>query len=272
MRIHCLEAGRAPDPEPPILMVHGWSGASADWAPLLEVLPDGLRAFAPDLPGCGLSDKPDAPYDVPWFLEFLLSFCRVLHVPSVVLAGHSMGGQLAVHFTAHYPAMVDRLILVDPYGLRGEEGLRQPLARLGPLVNAAFALNHRWFIERAIRANVLHDQSPELVKALADSTTASILSREGARAIARITRRVIGRDHVDALLPGISQATLVLWGEQDRLLPPVWADRFVSLLPRAVLRTIPNAGHMPMFEQPALVAEAISRFLESQGRAAGPST
>jgi 2-hydroxymuconate-semialdehyde hydrolase len=261
MRIHCLEAGSAPEHEPPIVMVHGWTGAAADWAPLLGVLPAGMRAVAPDLPGCGLSDKPDAPYDVPWFLGFLHALCAALPASTIVLAGHSMGGQLAVHFAAHHPAMVEKLILIDPYGLRGEEGRMRPLARLGPLVNAAFALNRRWFIERAIRANVLHDQSPDLVKAAVESTATGILSRDGARANARITRRVIGRDHVDALLPGISQATLVLWGERDRLLPPAWADKFVSLLPRATLEKIPNAGHMPMFEQPARVAEAISRFL-----------
>jgi len=242
-------------------MIHGWTGAAADWAPLLAALPSSVHALAPDLPGCGLSDKPDAPYDIAWFMSFLHAFCRSIHAPTVVLAGHSMGGQLAVHFTAHHPAMVDRLVLIDPYGLRGEEGRLRPLARLGPLVNAAFTLNRRAFIERAIRSNILHDQSPDLVKAAVDSTAASILGREGARANARITRRLIGREHVDALLPGISQSTLLLWGEQDKLLPPSWADVFASLLPRVSVQKVAQAGHMPMFEQPAVVADLIGTFL-----------
>jgi pimeloyl-ACP methyl ester carboxylesterase len=261
MRIHCLGAGTAPDKQPPILLLHGWTGAAADWSPLLAALPPGVRSIAPDLPGCGLSDKPDAPYDMPWFLDFLHSFCAAIGASTIVLAGHSMGGQVAVHFASRYPAMVEKLILIDPYGLRGEEGRRLPLARLGPLVNAAFALNRRRFIERAIRAHVLHDQSPELVNAAVESTATSILGREGARANARITRRVIGRAHVDALLPGISQATLLIWGEEDRLLPPRWAEVFASLMPRASLHTIPQAGHMPMLEKPVEVAQAMDRFL-----------
>ncbi len=261
MRIHCREAGAAGGEETPLLMIHGWTGAAADWGPLLAALPATVRAIAPDLPGCGLSDKPDAPYDMPWFMTFLRDFCQAIRAPVVILAGHSMGGQLAVHYAAHHPAKVDRLVLIDPYGLRGEEGRLKPLARLGPLVNAAFTLNRRSFIERAIRANVLHDQSPDLVRAAVDSTAASILGREGARANARITRRLIGREHVDALLPGISQRTLVLWSEQDKLLPPSWAQAFAALLPRVIVHKVSGAGHMPMFEQPATVADLVVKFL-----------
>jgi pimeloyl-ACP methyl ester carboxylesterase len=157
--------------------------------------------------------------------------------------------------------MVEKLILIDPGGLKGEEGLNQRLARLGPLVNLAFRLNTRQFITWALRTNVLYNPPPESLRAAVDATAVSILGRDGARALARVTRRVIGRDPVDALLPGIFQETLVLWGEHDRLLPPRWAHAFAARLPRASLRMIADAGHMPMLEQPAVVAEMIVRFL-----------
>jgi 2-hydroxymuconate-semialdehyde hydrolase len=261
MRIHCLAVG-ADGNEPPIIMVHGWAGAAADWAPLLRVLPGGTRAIAVDLPGSGQSDKPDAPYDIPWFLDFLRTFCEAVGAPTIILAGHSLGGLITVHFAARFPSMVEKLILVDPYGLRGERGRGEPLARLGPLVDIAFSLNRRGFIERAIRTNVLHRAEKELVRAATDSTASSILGWEGARAVSRVTRRVVGRLHVDGLLPGISQPTLLLWGENDRLLPPRWGGAFAALLPRATLHMISAAGHMPMFEQPQEVAEKIACFLE----------
>jgi pimeloyl-ACP methyl ester carboxylesterase len=269
MRIHCLAvgvgtgaAGSTGAGEPPIIMVHGWAGAAADWAPLLRVLPAGRCAVAVDLPGSGQSDKPDAPYDIPWFLDFLRSFCTAAGAPSIILAGHSLGGLIAVHFTARFPAMVEKLILVDPYGMKGEKGKAEPLARLGPLVDAAFRLNRRTFIEREIRRNVLHRADPETLRAAVDSTASSILGREGARALARVTRRLVGRLHVDGLLPGIWQPTLLLWGEQDRLLPPRWAAAYAARLPRMTLKMIPDAGHMPMFERPLDVAEKIERFLD----------
>lgn len=262
VRIHFLEAGDAREDSPVLLMVHGWAGSAADWERLQRALPSRLRSIAVDLPGCGQSDKPDSAYDVPFFLDALRSFCAALGLSRVVLAGHSMGGQLAVHFTSRYPDMVEKLILIDPYGLKGEEGGLRPLAHLGPVVNLAFLLNTRLFIEWAIRANVLHDPSPELVRTAVEATAVSMLGREAARAIARITKRVIGGAHVEALLPGVSQETLLIWGELDRLLPPRWAEAFASRLRRASLHRIAGAGHMPMLETPEAVAGLIMDFVE----------
>lgn len=259
VRIHCNESGGRGD-GPPLLMIHGWAGSAADWDPLLRALPDGMGALALDLPGCGLSDKPDAAYDMPWFLEILHGLCAAVGAPRVVLTGHSMGGQIAVHFASRYPDMVEKLILIDPYGLKGEEGGLRPLARMGPVVDLAFKLNSRQFIKWAMRANVLHNPPPESLRTAVDATAVSILGREGARAIARITKRVIGRAHVDALLPGIFQETLVIWGDHDRLLSPLWAHSFASRLPRASVRMVADAGHMPMFEKPAFVAALVAEF------------
>jgi len=261
IRIHWLEAGSARAGDPALLMVHGWAGAAADWERLLPALPPGLRSFAVDLPGFGLSDKPDAPYDIPFFLDVLRSFLAAHGLSRVVLVGHSMGGQIAVHFTVRFPGLVEKVVLIDPYGLKGEEGSRRFLARLGQVVDLAFLLNTRFFIERAMRANVLHDPPDDLVAAAVESTAAGILGREWARAMSRITRRVIGTAYVDALLPGLSQETLLIWGEQDRLLPPHWADAFAARLRRVTVHRIPGTGHMPMLEKPEVVAGLIADFV-----------
>jgi pimeloyl-ACP methyl ester carboxylesterase len=262
VRIHYLESGSAREDSPVLLMVHGWAGSATDWERLLPFLPPGVRAIAVDLPGCGLSDKPDASYDMQFFLGELHSFCGTLGVTRMVLAGHSMGGQVAVHFTSRFPDMVEKLILVDPYGLQGEEGGRRTLARLGPVVNLAFLLNTRLFITWAMRANVLHDPRPDLVRMAVEGTAASILGRESARAISRITKHIIGREYVEPLLPGISQQTLLIWGDEDRLLPPRWADTYAARLRRVSLHRMQGAGHMPMFEAPAVVAGLVADFLE----------
>jgi pimeloyl-ACP methyl ester carboxylesterase len=259
--IHYLEKG---DPSAPaILMVHGWCGSAEDFRGVISALPDGVRAVAPDLPGCGRSEKPVAAYDLPFFLAFLRSFSDTLGLGRFTLVGHSMGGHFSVHFTDRWPESVERLFLIAPYGLKGEEGAYLALARMGPLVDLCFLLNNRLFIRWASAANLFYKPTPELLDATVEATAQSILGCESARAIASITRNVIGRDHVDDMLPRIDKETLVLWGDHDKVLAPLWGPRFEALLPRVTLVIVPDAGHMLMTEKPLETADLISRFVGS---------
>jgi len=266
--IHYLESGRAAAEDPTLLMVHGYCGSGEDFRPLLQALPDSFHSIAVDLPGGGFSGKPDAPYDCDYFVAFLRSFCVRMGLRSFVLVGHSMGGQIAIHYATRWPEAVQRLVLISPYGLAGEEGGMGTLARLGPLVDIGYALNTRLFIQWAIQINVLYRPAPETLRAVVDSTAANILGCEGARAVSRVTRAVIGHDQVDALLPAVSADTLVIWGDHDRVLPPQWASAFVTRLPAARLALIPDTGHMPMTERPGLTAIVLMGFL-SDRRAVG---
>ena len=259
-RIRFLESADAQPDATVVLMVHGWAGSAEDFRPLFALLPPSLRAIAVDLPGCGQSEKPDAVYDLPYFLTFLKAFCDGLGLRQVVLVGHSMGGQFAIHFASRWPGIVQRLILVAPYGLKGEEGIWLRLAGWGSFVDLGFRLNNRLFIEWALRANVLYRASPAVVRAAVDSTARSILGPEGARAIARITRNIIGHDDVGELLPSLPQETLIIWGDHDRVLAPSWASVFVTRIPHARLVTVKGSGHLPMVEHPAETAALVAGF------------
>jgi abhydrolase domain-containing protein 6 len=272
--IRCLDTGlpggEAPGgeaPGPTILFVHGYCGAAANFSPLLACLSAGvggvsgsLRCIAVDLPGCAGSDKPEIPYSTAGFVDFLDSFRRSLGLGRIVLVGHSMGGQICVHFTERFPQAVQKLILIAPDGLAGEEGGWLAVTGLGPLVEAGLMLANRSFVEVALRTVVFSDQalvSPALVDCFAEG----LLTPEGVRATAEITRRVIGHDPVDGILPRIRQPTLVIWGAEDRLLKPSWGYRFVALLPEAELFVLSECGHAPMLEKPAETAGLIAAFL-----------
>jgi pimeloyl-ACP methyl ester carboxylesterase len=262
MSIHYLEAGEASADGPLLLMVHGWCGSAEDFRPLMLSLPSGMRVLAVDLPGSGLSAKPDIAYDLPLFLRALAGFCDSLGLDRFILVGHSMGGQISVHFASLWPQKVEKLVLIAPYGMQGEEGAWRALVCLGPLVDLGFHLNTRLFIEWAIRANCVYRGAPETVRAIVDSTARGILNWEGARAAARTTRGVIGKSVVNDLLPGIRQQTLVIWGDHDRFLPPRWAGQFVALLSDARGCMVADTGHMPMTEKPAEVADLVAEFLK----------
>jgi abhydrolase domain-containing protein 6 len=253
----------SPDGEeapPTILFVHGYCGAAANFLPLFPFLAPSARCVAVDLPGCGGSAKPGLDYDIPFFVGFLESFRRGLGLESFVLVGHSMGGQIAVHYTERYPETVQKLVLVAPDGLAGEEGGWRVITRLDPLIEAGLALTNRSFVTIALRTIIFHD--PTLVNPdLVDCFAGVLLTPEGAHATALITHGIIGRDPVDEVLPHIAHETLIIWGERDRLLSPRWAPRYIELLPQAELRIVPECGHAPMLEKPEQTARLIAEFL-----------
>ena len=98
---------------------------------------------------------------------------------------------------------------------------------------------------------------PEVV----DSFAQQFETVEGIRALAAITRDVIGSDPVDGILPAIAHQTLVLWGTEDRLLRPRWAAKYAEALPRCELAWLEGCGHELMLEDPRGVAGLVRAFL-----------
>ncbi len=251
--------GRAAD-GPVLLFVHGYCGSGSHFGPLFPLLGDAGRCIAVDLPGCAASEKPDVAYSISFFVEFLDSFRRGLALDRVVLVGHSLGGQVAVHYAHRFPQNVEKLVLLAPDGLAGEEGIWLAATQMGSFLEAAFSLTNRSMVELALRAVIFGEQDavrPEVV----DSFAQQFETVEGIRALAAITRDVIGSDPVDGILPAISHQALVLWGTEDRLLRPRWAAKFAEGLPRCELAWMEGCGHELMLEDPRRVAGLIRAFL-----------
>jgi len=260
LSIHLLDTAPERDDLASVILVHGWAGCAADFLPLLDRLSDeNMRWVALDFPGCGASDKPDLHYTISGMAEFVERFREALGIETVDVVGHSLGGQVAVHYAVRFPHRVRHLVLVDPDGLEGEEGCWLGLARLGPLVDLAFDLNSRCVIRCVMRRHVFHGTSG--LEVTVRRRAASLLTPGGNRAVARIAREAVGTEPVDGLLPLVGQETLVIWGTEDRLLPVRWADPWMRGLPRAEWCPVPDCGHMPIAEKPAETAAALEEFL-----------
>lgn len=266
----------------PVLFLHGYSGSAYEAYFFQDDLGDDVRVMAPDLPGLGRSDKPRVEYNLSFYLNFLRDFVRQLGLERFVLAGHSMGGKIAGAYTALHGVagiprtvgddapgstptrlgIVERLVLLAPYGLDGEAGdIVEFLSNTGDLVDASFNLHNQTLIDVAVRLNVFHDSSripQDLVDYIAAAT---FYSENGVEALASITRNIIARDPIDWVLPEISVPTLVIWGEQDRVLNIRHADTFVTLIPDASLVRLADCGHMPHVEQQEMTADAMRAFI-----------
>ena len=258
--IHLLDTAPGRGDLPTAILVHGWAGCTTDFLPLLERLDGGRRWVAFDFPGCGASDKPDMHYTIPGMAELVERVRAALGTEMVDLVGHSLGGQVAIHYAVRYPQRVRRLVLVDPDGLEGEEGIWLRVAHLDQLVGLAFDLSSRCIIRSVMRRKVFHGRSG--LEQTVDGKAAYLLNPGGNRAVTRITTEVIGTEPVDALLPRVGPETLVVWGVEDRLLPIQWADGWMRGLARAEWCPIPGCGHMPIAEKPVETAVALEEFLQ----------
>jgi pimeloyl-ACP methyl ester carboxylesterase len=264
----------------PILFLHGYSGSGYEAYLIQDDLGD-RRVIAPDLPGLGLSGKPDIEYDLSYYLDFIVGFVSALDLDRFVLAGHSMGGKFAAVYTALHGSsgfvvgdagvsnhthlgLVEQLILLAPYGLDGEAGeIIGFLSNTGDLVNVSFNLHNQTLIDVAVRLNVFHD-SKKIPEDLIDYiASATFYSENGVRALASITRNAIARDPIDWVLPEIAVPTLIIWGENDRVLSFRHATTFAGLIRDSTLVSVPECGHLPHVEQQAITAQAIVDFLRT---------
>jgi pimeloyl-ACP methyl ester carboxylesterase len=265
-RVRVLEGGA--EAAPPLLFLHGLSGLLDDTT-LLDRLAERHHVFAPELPGYGDSSGEQLLEDM---LDFALHGWDVVaalglggrrdpHATSrsrgvprrPALVGHSLGGMVAAEMACLAPDALGRLVLIDPFGLWLDE---HPIPDLFSFL--PFEFGEVLFRDPARGAALLTgglDFSD--VDALREFFVGNArrLGTAGKLLFPIPNRRLAKR------LYRLTTETLIVWGECDRLIPAVYADRWAELIPHARLVRIPDAGHMLPYEQPEPLAEHILAFL-----------
>ena len=113
----------APVSKPVMLCIHGFSGTAFEYSLLAAELARDMRVIALDLPGSGLSYKPQTGYSIDFFVGIIREFKNTIGVGRILLLGHSLGGQIALAYAHAYPGDVEKLILIAPYGRKaGRDG------------------------------------------------------------------------------------------------------------------------------------------------------
>lgn len=260
-RVHLRDEGPRDDPVP-IVLIHGTSASLHTWDGWTEALRGQRRVIRFDLPGFGLTG-PNAvdDYSMAVYVQWLGALLDRLGVQRAVLAGNSLGGEVA-WATAHaFPQRVDQLILVDAAGYAfASESV--PLAfRIAATPGLSVLMEQLLppgMVEKSVRS-VYGDPArvtPALVQRYSD-----LARREGNRhALARrMAQRNTGRaqDLRDLAVP-----TLILWGAHDRLIPPVYGERFAADIQGAKLVVFKDLGHVPQEEDPAATVAVVQEFLK----------
>ena len=261
MDVHYRDEGIQTD-SIPIVLIHG-TGASLhtfeDWS---KGLVSTRRVISMDLPGYGLTGAfPNRDYTSDNYVAFIKDFLDALQIEKCILGGNSLGGRIAWNFTAAHPERVDQLILIDASGYPAKSN-SVPLAfRLAqvPIVKNLFTFVTPPFIARSSIKNVYADKSKvtdELAQRYFDLTL-----RKGNRQafVDKLNTSVDTTAYHQ--IKSISQRTLILWGEEDNLIPIEQAYRFHEDLPNDTLVILKHVGHMPMEESPQESLEVLLSFL-----------
>ena len=234
---------------PPLLFLHSSFGRT--WPKILDDLAGRFTVYAPMSPG-GMEpielDSFDGFNDLALFYDDLI---RTLGLDRVTLVGHSFGGMVAAEFAAYYPERVSRLVLIDAMGLWIDD---QPVADIhtaGPARVPGLL-----FVDPAGEAarEVMKPPSPEQAGEF-------MLRTQLAHASALHFYWPIPDRDLARRLYRIQSPTLLVWGAQDKVTPPVYAERFAAgISGPTTIRLIDAASHFPHVEQPRAVVDAIGAF------------
>ncbi|MFN4218330.1 MAG: alpha/beta fold hydrolase [Candidatus Bipolaricaulia bacterium] len=267
LRIRCLVAGER---GPTIVLLHGGGidSASLSWRLALEALAPYYCVYAPDLPGYGASDKPALAYTTEFFIEFVQKLLDALKLSRVSLIGLSMGGAIALGVALRAPQRIEKLVLVDSYGLQERfraHVLVWALTRWPKLQDiAALPIRYskvllRWGM-RLLTGNPSFI-TPELVEEVARWAR----DPHARRAFARWLRDEISWHRVKtnflSELSRIEAPVLLIHGERDRVVPVEAVRRAQRLFKNARLFVISGCGHWAPRERPEEVHRAIVEFL-----------
>jgi pimeloyl-ACP methyl ester carboxylesterase len=241
----------------PVLLLHGdYGNAYTQWSEVMPMLAENYFVVAPDLPGYGQS-SPLYPLRLEQLVNWLHSFIDLLNLPTVVLVGSSYGALLVRLMATSDPALVPALIMING----GIEPSLSPSARfLAAIPGIGGFLFDRIsgsLVQRKRLEGMFINQS-----ALTLTTVTAIQSNR--KPLAALMRGITLSSASNLSNPAVP--VLLLWGEEDPLVPVRVGEHLLQSMPGAELVRIENCGHLPHLEQPDVVASQIELYLNRIAR------
>jgi pimeloyl-ACP methyl ester carboxylesterase len=242
----------------PILLVHGANPVSPK-APFVDLLATHGEIIAPSHPGFGTSARPE---DFDTMYDLVLLYRDVLDAlpDGAVMIGFSFGGWIAAELAAAGHPKLDRLILVDPVGIKLGGREERDIAHF---FNTAPAELTRlaWHDPARRPPGVFGLGWQADIDAVADDADLVRLARNWDALCLYAWRPHMYNPQLKHWLRRIAVPTLVLWGDSDGIVAPDYGSRYAALIPGAQFALIAEAGHHPELEQPHAFVERVARFL-----------
>jgi pimeloyl-ACP methyl ester carboxylesterase len=244
VRMRVLSKGTGPA----VVFFHGPWGLT--WDPFLDELATRFTVYAPEHPGT-TPGAPDDVYHLDGLWDLVLCYDELLEALGLERAdfvGHSFGGMVACEVAAAFPRRVRRLALLAPLGFWRD---------------AERVVNWMMVNPPDLPRHVFRDPDGEAARRMfaADDVAARVRLTWAMGATGKFIWPIPDKG-LKKRIHRVKAPTLLVWGKEDRLVPPVYADEFVRRLPGARVQLVGDAGHAPHLEHPAAVAQMVGDFLE----------
>ena len=243
VQTHIRQAGRGQ----PVLVLHPEFAADL-WSPYHDQLAAHFRLVVPDHLGFGRSERPEWLDRVDDLVFHYLDLLDLMNLDRVSVVGTSLGGWIAAAFAIAHPERVERLVLAAPAGIKVDGVPRYDLFA-NPIEQT---LRHLFHDETRAAQLIPSEYGPSvLLRAYHEYTTLARLAWDPYLYDPKLQQR----------LPRVTNPTLIVWGENDAVLPPEYGRRFAALLPGARLAMVPRCGHLVPLEQSEAFSHLAIEFL-----------
>jgi len=266
----------------PLILLHGFGASIGHWRHNLAVLGEHHTVYALDMLGFGASEKAPVKYNINLWVEQIYDFWRTFIRHPVVLVGNSTGSLVALTAAAVHPDMVQGLVMMSlpdpsleeeaiPQFLRPVVATIKSLVASPPVLETLFRVVRRPSLVRRWAA-IAYAKSDAVTDELVEILLYPAYDRRAAQAFSAILKAMISArfsPSVKAMLPTLEIPMLLIWGKQDRMVPPGLARQFTEYNPNLQLLQLDNAGHCPHDECPEQVNQAILDWMGGEKRAGG---
>ena len=262
MQVHYRDEGNKND-SLPLVLIHGTGASLHTWEESVKLLTDSFRVITLDLPAYGLTGpNPKRIYSQAFYAQFIDEFLKRIHVNKCIIGGNSLGGAIAWNYTYEHPTKVEKLILIDAAGypmISESKPIAFTLAQIPVLKHMLNYITPRFLAKKSVM-NV-YDDPTKVTEKVVDRYFDLFLREGNRQAFVDRMNFSIYPDHLTRIST-IKTPTLIVWGENDKLIPIENAQKFHADLPNDTLVVLEKTGHVPMEENPNRTVDAIRLFLK----------
>jgi len=248
-KIRYFEEGTSPNT---LLLLHGLGASAERWENVIPLFAKKFRVIVPDLIGFGYSDKPMVDYTTDYFAEFVFKFVNKLGIKKLNIIGSSLGGEIAAECIINHNVNVTKLVLVSPSGI-----MKHSTPALNSYISAALYPNN----ESALNAFQAMSGRKKIDEKIVSGFIERMQLPNAKMAFMSTLLGLSNSKVVTEKLQLITIPTLIVWGENDPVIPIEYAQSFISGINDCRFYKMKECGHTPYVENPEAFFQIVSDFL-----------